>query len=63
MSDQWLTDGRLIDKVGREEADAIRQAMNSGNVEKWMIKIAPDGSTSVIKIDATGGKLGPSIPF
>jgi len=63
MSDTWLNDRRLIDKVGLEEADAIRQAINNGNVEKWLIQIGEDGSTSMVKLDGAGKPIGNFTPF
>jgi hypothetical protein len=36
LSDRWLTDERLVYKLGQEDAYAIRQAVKKGNVEKWL---------------------------
>lgn len=58
MSDDWLTDKRLIDKVGRKEADAIKQAMKKGNIEKRLIQVGEDGSTSMVKLGKDAEKLG-----
>ncbi len=63
MSDRWLTDERLIDKVGAENADAIRQAMKKGNVEKWLINVREGGSARMIKLDGEANKIGQWISF
>jgi hypothetical protein len=58
MSDGWLTDKRLIDKVGEEEADKIRQAINNRSVEKWLINVKPDGSATKVLLDRGASKIG-----
>ncbi len=63
MSDRWLTDERLIDKVGAEDADAIRQAMKKQNVEKWLINVREGGSARMIKLDGEANKIGQWISF
>jgi len=63
MSDSWLTRKRFVDKVGRENADAIRQSIKQDNVEKWMIKVDENGSTSMVKLDTDANKLGKLTPF
>jgi len=63
MSDSWLTRERLIDKVGEENADAIRQSAKRGNVEKWLIKVDEHGSTSIIKLEKNANNLGKLTPF
>ncbi|MEI7869108.1 MAG: hypothetical protein WCI11_14560 [Candidatus Methylumidiphilus sp.] len=58
MSNDWLTDRRLMDKVGEENAVAIRDAINSGNVEKRLINVREDGSARMIKLDNNANKIG-----
>lgn len=64
MSDDWvLARNRLEDKVGRIEADNIRQAMEKGNVEKWLINVKPDGTATKAVLDPSASKIGKAIPF
>lgn len=63
MSDDWLTDKRLVRKVGEEEADKIRQALNNRSVEKWLINVKPDGSATKVLLDRGASKLGKPVPF
>ena len=58
MSNDWLTDRRLREKVGRENADAIRQALKSGNAEKWLINVREGGSARMVKLDKYANKIG-----
>jgi hypothetical protein len=58
MSNDWLTDRRLREKVGREDADAIRQALKSGNAEKWLINVREGGTARMIKLDKYANKIG-----
>ena len=61
MSDSWLRgdtsrNNRILDSVGGDEqsADQIRLALDSGRVEKWIVRTRPDGSTEVQVLDAAG---------
>ena len=63
MSDKWLTDERLIDRVGRKNAVAIRDAIDNGSVEKRLINVRPDGSARMIKLDVNADKIGNWIEF
>jgi hypothetical protein len=63
MSDSWLTDERLVNKLGQEDADAIRQALKKGNIEKWLINVSTDGSARMIKLDGEANKIGQWISF
>ncbi|WKJ88909.1 hypothetical protein QZJ86_12850 [Methylomonas montana] len=63
MSDGWLTDKRLFEKVGEENTDAIRQSAKRDNVEKWLMKVDENGSTSMVKLDEYANKLGKLTPF
>ena len=60
MGNDWLTDRRLIDKVGEENAVEIRDAinMNNGSFEKWLINVRENGSARMIKLDNTAKKVG-----
>ena len=58
MSDSWLTDRRLMDKVGEENAVAIRDSINAGNVEKRLINVRENGSARMIKLDGDANKIG-----
>ncbi len=60
MGNDWLTDRRLIDKVGEENAVEIRDAinMNNGTFEKWLINVRENGSARMIKLDNTAKKVG-----
>jgi molybdopterin biosynthesis enzyme len=53
MSDRWI-DRRLVDKVGKDEADIIKRTMQSGDIERWKIQVKPDGSTGISKINEKG---------
>ena len=53
MSDQWVSE-RLAAKVGREEAERIAVALENSRVEKWMLKVKPDGSVAGSLIDGSG---------
>src|SRR5690606_32998231 len=57
MDDIWVND-RLDAKVGPAEADKIRRAMNKGQVEKLLIRVGEDGSTTMTKLDPFGKPSG-----
>jgi uncharacterized Zn-binding protein involved in type VI secretion len=57
MSDPWIKE-RLADKVGNVEAAKIQQALDSGSVERWVIKVKPDGTSYVRKVDDGGYAIG-----
>lgn len=63
MSDDWLTDKRLIDKVGEAEARKISQALNKGDVEKWLVNVKPDGTATKVLLDSGASKIGKPVPF
>ena len=65
MSDDWLTKRRLIDKVGEENADIIRQSLrrDDGSVEKWLIRVSEDGSARMTKLDKFGKAMDKPTPF
>jgi len=63
MSDSWLTRERLVDKVGRENADVILESLDKGDVEKWLMKIDEHGSARMVKLDEYANKLGKLTPF
>ncbi|MCX7113407.1 MAG: hypothetical protein NTX45_25545, partial [Proteobacteria bacterium] len=65
MSDDWLTKRRLIDKVGEENADIIRQSLRKGDgsVEKWLIRVREDGSARMTKLDKFGKAMDKPSPF
>jgi hypothetical protein len=64
MSNTWLKGGdRLIDKVGEAEARAIEKAMEKGTVEKWLINVKADGSSTMVKLDEFANKIGKAVPF
>ena len=63
MSDSWLTNKRLIAKVGRKNAISIRDAINNGNVEKWLINVRENGLARMIKLDGDANKIGQWISF
>ena len=63
MSDPWMTDKRLIDKVGEVEADKIRQAIDAGRVDKWLINVKPDGSATKVLLDSGASKIGKPVSF
>ena len=59
MSDSWLQGGntgksRLIDSVGRTQADAISDALRAGRVEKWLVHTDPFGNVTVGILDSSG---------
>jgi filamentous hemagglutinin len=59
MSDAWLrgdkTDyNRILESVGREQAEAVTSSLNTGRVEKWVVRTLPDGSTQVRVLDGAG---------
>ena len=59
MSDGWLNGvntgrSRLVESVGRVEADAIRDASLAGRVEKWIVHTDPLGNVTVGLLDANG---------
>jgi hypothetical protein len=57
MDDAWVKK-RLVDKVGLEEAENVKSAMNTpGGVEKWRIGVGEDGSASATKINAAGSPI------
>lgn len=58
MSDSWLTDKRLIDKVGEEEADLIRQSIDNRRVDKVLIQVDENGGTNMFKLGNEAEKLG-----
>jgi filamentous hemagglutinin len=64
MSDSWLLGSntsfnRILDSVGGDtaRADAIRDALNAGRIEKWLVHVDPAGQTSVVLMDANGVKI------
>jgi hypothetical protein len=64
MSDKWvLSSDRLENKVGRIESANIQQALRTGNVEKWLINVNPDGTATKAVLDASASKIGKVIPF
>jgi hypothetical protein len=44
--------------VGREDAVAIRQALKSGNAEKWLDNLREGGTARMIKLDKYANKFG-----
>ena len=58
MSDSWLTDERLIAKVGRKNAISIRDAIKHGKADKILINVREDGSARMIKLDGDANKIG-----
>ena len=60
MDDQWVKK-RLNDKVGRMEAQSIRDAMDNGTVEKWLIRIRDNGSSTATKINPIGSPIRGSL--
>jgi hypothetical protein len=64
MSDSWLIGSntsfnRIRDSVGGDmlRAEAIRDALNAGRIEKWLVHVDPAGQTSVVLMNANGGKI------
>jgi hypothetical protein len=55
MDDMWVQN-RLDKKVGLEESEKISDLMNekNGSVEKWLIRVSEDGSSTATKINSTG---------
>jgi hypothetical protein len=62
MSDNWVSN-RLVDKVGDVDARLIENAMRNGNVDKWLLNVATDGSTTMTRLDNLGQKLGSAGSF
>ena len=56
MDDMWVKK-RLIDKVGRKDALHIRDAMDNGTVEKWLIRVQEKGYSTATKINANGSPI------
>ena len=56
MDDFWVRQ-RLEEKVGAEQADLIKQAMDEGKVEKWVVRVDENGLRSVKKIDKNGNVI------
>jgi len=57
MSDGWVAGGeRVLKAVGnnRVEATLIKEAMDAGRVEKWVVHTDPAGGTSIWIVDAAG---------
>ncbi|WP_374411186.1 DUF637 domain-containing protein [Hydrogenophaga sp.] len=66
MSDTWLTGAntnynRIFESVGgnRQTADAIRDSMTAGRIEKWLVHTDPYGNVTVGVLDKSG-KLIPN---
>jgi hypothetical protein len=64
MSDSWLIGSntsfnRIRDSVGGDilRAEAIRDALNAGRIEKWLVHVDPAGQNSVVLMNANGGKI------
>jgi hypothetical protein len=51
LDDRWVRK-RQEDKVCQIEAAKIREAMRNGAVEKWLIRVKPDGTSYASKVDA-----------
>ncbi len=56
MDDAWVNK-RLVDKVGIDEAAKIEAAMKNGTVDKWLVRVAEDGSSSARLIDSAGNAI------
>lgn len=56
MDNRWVSK-RLSSSVGFEKAAKIQEAMESGGVEKWLIKVKPDGNITIRKIDYKGNVI------
>jgi hypothetical protein len=56
MDDMWVRK-RLNEKVGRSDAQKIRDAMDNGTVEKWLIRVSENGSSTATKINANGSPI------
>ena len=56
MDNEWVSK-RLVDKVGPEDAAKIRDATDKGSVEKWLIRVNEDGSSTARLIDANGNAV------
>jgi len=55
-SESWITGGNRIEKATQSSqiADAIRDFVDSGRIESWVVTTRPDGSTIVEILDAAG---------
>src|SRR5690606_24625486 len=58
MDDEWV-DKRLDAKVGMIDAEKIRVAIEDGNVEKVLIRVGEDGSTTMTRLDPAARPVGP----
>jgi len=56
MDNDWVRD-RLEAKVGEAHAEEILQAMENGNVDKWLVRVDEHGVKSVKKIDDAGNVI------
>jgi hypothetical protein len=54
LDNKWTFGDRLNDMVGKEQAALIRQAQESGNVQKWLIRVSADGKVTAKLVDAAG---------
>lgn len=59
MSDDWLvgtkTDyNRILESVGKDRASDVRNALDKGQVEKWVVHTDPAGGTSIWMVDKAG---------
>jgi hypothetical protein len=56
MDDVWV-EKRLIGKVGESEALRIKDAMDAGKVEKWLVRVYENGTSSARIIDSSGNAI------
>ena len=59
MSDNWVLGkksgrDRLGNAVGRIQADKVRDALDAGKVEKWLLRVTEDGNVSKSLLGKTG---------
>jgi len=60
-SDAWILGGdRLERAVGRTEALQVRNAIQTGRHETWVVTTRPDGSREIQILDADGRVMPPS---
>ena len=62
MEDKWVS-RRLEDSVGKIEADSIKEAMDNGTAEKWLLRVDEQGNVTGKILDSAGNIIRGKKPF
>ena len=53
-SHSWITGSKRIEKAVGKEAKKVRNSVNAGRTETWLVNVMPDGSSNIKVLDVNG---------